>query len=197
MLFRSLELSDQLFELWSNFKQIKFNFSIDAVDEKNNYIRYPSNWDIIQQNLHKLDNTPDNVVVNIACAVQILNIMYLPELALWKINQNFKKINILPYGGGIIGLHLVCLPSYLNIKVLPIELKDLASERLREFIETMENTDFCKNTYGKDRWQGIINYMYSDDWSHKLPSTINYLETCDAIRNTDFRIIFPELAGLC
>lgn len=191
-----LELSNKLFELWSNFKQVKFNFSIDAFGSMNDYIRYPSRWGDVQQNLKLLDESPANIVVNMACAVQLLNILYLPELAQWKIDQKFKKINILPYGGGIIGLHLVYLPSYLNIKVLPKELKDLAAEKILNFINSIEDNDFITNSYGKERWNGIINYMYSEDWSHKLPITVNYLETCDKMRNTDFRVIFPELSIL-
>ena len=58
-----VELPDKLFELWSHFKKVKFNFSIDGVGDKNDYIRYPSNWNDIVTNLHRLDNTPNNVIV--------------------------------------------------------------------------------------------------------------------------------------
>ena len=72
-----LEISDHLLELWNQFKQVKFNFSVDAVGEKNYYIRYPSAWDSVVKNLHKLDNTPDHIIVNIACAVQLLNVLLI------------------------------------------------------------------------------------------------------------------------
>jgi MoaA/NifB/PqqE/SkfB family radical SAM enzyme len=68
---------------------------------------YPSEWDIIVKNLHRLDNTPDNIQVSIATAIQILNIKHLPEFAKWKIQQKFKKINLqnvmegMEAGGGI------------------------------------------------------------------------------------------------
>jgi MoaA/NifB/PqqE/SkfB family radical SAM enzyme len=114
------EIPDHLLELWSHFKQVKFNFSIDAYGDKNDYIRYPSKWDTIVQNLHKLDNTPDNIIVNVACAVQLLNVKYLDELVDWKVSQNFKKVNTKEYGAGLIGLHLVYLPSYLNVRVLSL-----------------------------------------------------------------------------
>jgi hypothetical protein len=42
----------------------------------------------------------------------------------WKESMNFKKINLPPYGAGLIGTHLVYLPSYLNVRVLPKHLKD-------------------------------------------------------------------------
>ena len=178
-----LELPEKLLELWSHFKEVRFNFSIDAVGDKNHYIRYPSDWNTIVQNLHILDNTPDNIIVNIACAVQLLNIMYLPELAKWKLSQNFKKVHIHPKTNGDIGTHLVYFPSYLNIRVLPVELKELAAKNIRGFTDN-------------PRWLGFIDYMMQEDWSSKLPSTIEYLETCDTSRGTNFRRVFPELSKL-
>jgi hypothetical protein len=192
-----VELPSKLFSLWNHFKSVKFNFSIDAAGLKNDYIRYPSDWNSIVQNLHILDTTADNVTVNIASAVQLLNVCYLTELAEWKIEKKFNKINLVPHGGGIIGTHLVYFPSYLNIRVLPKTLKELAKTRINNFIKSQsENHDFVNHTFGKQRWEGIINYMMAEDWSHKLPSTIEYLEQCDNIRGTNFRSVFPDLKDL-
>jgi MoaA/NifB/PqqE/SkfB family radical SAM enzyme len=192
-----LELPDRLFTLWNNFKQVKFNFSIDAVGEKNDYIRYPSKWNQVVENLYKLDSTPDNIVVNIACAVQLLNVLYVPELIQWKFSQKFKKINLPPYGAGLIGTHLVYLPSYLNVRVLPTSIKSLVSTTVNNFINSQQkNKEFIENPYGLNRWLGLVQYMNKEDWSHKIPDLVNYLEVCDETRGTNFRTIFPELACL-
>lgn len=191
-----LELPDRLFDLWKHFKLVKFNFSIDAYKNKNDYIRYPSKWRDVVSNLHKLDQTGDNVIINMACAVQLLNVLYLDELAEWKISQRFKKINLVPFGGGLIGLHLVYLPSYLNIKVLPQSLKELAKNRIETFLNTYRDTEFVNSPSGKQRWEGIVKYMMSEDWSSKLPSTIEYLTVSDQTRNTDFRNTFRDLMHL-
>jgi MoaA/NifB/PqqE/SkfB family radical SAM enzyme len=189
-----LELPDKLFSLWENFKQVKFNFSIDAVGDKNDYIRYPSKWSQVVENLHRLDNTPDNVVVNIACAVQLLNVLYIPELVEWKLSQNFKKVNLPPYGAGLVGTHLVYLPSYLNVRVLPKHLKLKVEEAVSRFCNTQTlNTEFITSPYGLKRWQGLVQYMNQEDWTHKIPALLDYLETTDKTRGTDFRKVFPEL----
>jgi MoaA/NifB/PqqE/SkfB family radical SAM enzyme len=192
-----VELPEKLFELWNHFKQVKFNFSIDAVGNRNDYIRYPSKWRDIVNNVQRLDDTPDNVVVNIACAVQLLNIMSLADLVHWKDSMNFKKINLPPYGAGLIGTHLVYLPSYLNVRVLPMHLKKEIEKRIIYFCARNQYGDeFVNNPYGKQRWLGLIQYMMAEDWSSKLPSTIEYLESCDQQRGTDFRKIFPELSTM-
>ena len=190
-----LELPDKLFELWQHFKEVRFNFSIDAYGQRNNYIRYPSQWEDVAKNLKRLDeNTRDNTVINIACAVQLLNAGYIDELAEWKMDQGFSKINPSMFGGGIIGTHLVYLPSYLNVRVLPKEAKDWAKEKIEKFIDRQKfNLEFNQHPYGAQRWRGLIKYMEQEDWSNKLPALQEYLKVTDDRRETDFRKTFPEL----
>ena len=187
-----LELPDRLFELWNHFKQVKFNFSIDAVGDKNYYIRYPNKWETVVENLHRLDDTPDHIIVNMACAVQLLNVLYLPELVEWKQQQNFKKINK-ENGAGMIGLHLVYLPSYLNVRVLPKHLKDSVTEKLTLFINNITDERFLEDPMGKQRWQGLVKYLNQEDWSNKIPTLLDYLNVCDDTRGLNFKETFPEL----
>ena len=190
------DISQRLLDMWEYFKEVKFNFSIDSVGEKNDYIRHPSNWDSIVSNMHLLDNTSDHVTVNLACAVQLLNVHSLADLAQWKLDQNFKKINRAPYGGGIIGLHLVYLPSYLNVRVLPQDLKDQAADTINNFTNRINTHEFINSAYGKMRWLGLVDYMNSEDWSHKLPAAVQYLEICDKTRELNFRNTFKELRNI-
>ncbi len=191
-----LELSEKIFELWNHFKEVRFNISIDSVAERNEYIRYPSKWNDMLNSLQRLDDTPDNIIVNIACAVQLLNITTMHELAHWKLSQNYKKIHMSEGSGGVTGMHLVCYPSYLNMRVLPKEFKDVAVKNLTQFLDSYNNTQFDNDIYGRKRWLGMINYIQSEDWSHKLPQAIEYLEVTDKTRGTNFRETFTELRNL-
>lgn len=190
-----LELPDKLFTLWNHFKEVRFNFSIDAYDKRNDYIRYPSKWKDVESNLKRLDlNTNNNTVINIACAVQLLNIPYIDELAEWKMDQGFNKVNPAPFGGGVIGTHLVYLPSYLNVKVLPKPAKEWVKTKLENFIDKQKfNLDFNNNPFGRNRWHGLIKYMMEDDWSHKLPSLREYLDVSDKRRGTNYKETFKEI----
>ena len=190
-----LELPDKLFELWQHFKEVRFNFSIDAYGQRNNYIRYPSQWEDVAKNLKRLDeNTRDNTVINIACAVQLLNAGYIDELAEWKMDQGFSKINPSMFGGGIIGTHLVYLPSYLNVRVLPQKAKLWVKDKLETFIDRQKfNLEFNQHPYGAQRWNGLIKYMMQEDWSTKLPALREYLTVTDERRGTDYTKTFKEL----
>ena len=86
-----LLVDEEIIELWKKFKLVKVGFSIDAVDTKNYYIRYPSDWATIEKNLHRLDNTPANIQVSIATAIQILNIKIYQILLVGKSIKDLKK----------------------------------------------------------------------------------------------------------
>jgi glutamate-1-semialdehyde 2,1-aminomutase len=75
-----VEWREDLFELWKHFKLVRFHYSVDDIFERNEYIRYPSKWARTEEVMHILDTqTSDNVEVTIACAVQALNIFYIPD----------------------------------------------------------------------------------------------------------------------
>jgi pyruvate-formate lyase-activating enzyme len=203
-----LLVDDEIIDLWKQFKKVKVGFSIDAVGDRNYYIRYPSDWNTIEKNLHKLDNTPDNIQVSIATAIQILNIKHLADFAKWKITQNFKKINLenvtggIQAGGGIVNMHLLYIPTFLSIRCLPAEDK---AEVRRSFAELAnwlyenyrQDEDFWKkNPYGWKRWQAVLDFMDAEDHSSQLLAFKEYIERLDKLRGTSFKEIFPELAHL-
>ena len=190
------EITEDLLDLWKHFKHVKFNFSLDGIGEKNHYIRYPSDWSVIEKNLKLLDDTEDNITVNLACTVQALNLLHLTDIAEWKVSQNFKKINALPYGAGLIGMHLLYLPSYLNVRILPLDLKLEAKEKIEKFCRDRNDEIFQSDPYGQQRWLGIINYTLSEDWTDKLPQTLEYLSALDKNRKINFRDVFKELSNL-
>jgi MoaA/NifB/PqqE/SkfB family radical SAM enzyme len=203
-----LLIDEEIIEIWKQFKLVKVGFSIDAVDQRNYYIRFPSEWNTIVKNLHRLDNTPDNIQVSIATAIQILNIKHLPEFAKWKIQQKFKKINLqnvmegMEAGGGIINMHLLYIPTWLSIKVLPLKDKDDVRKAFGEFATWLhenyrQDEDYWKNNpYGWKRWQAVLDFMDSEDHTDQLPAFKEYIEKLDDLRKTNFQEIFPELAHL-
>jgi sulfatase maturation enzyme AslB (radical SAM superfamily) len=203
-----LLVDDEIIELWKKFKKVKVGFSIDAVGDRNWYIRYPSDWNTIERNLHILDNTPDNIHVSIATAIQVLNIKHLADFARWKIEQNFKKINFgnvtggIQAGGGIFNMHLLYIPTFLSIRCLPESDK---AEVRRSFAELAnwlhenyrQDEDFWKhNPYGWKRWQAVLDFMDAEDHTDLLPAFKEYIERLDTLRKTNFAEVFPEIKHL-
>ena len=202
-----LMLDDAMIDIWKQFKIVKVGVSLDATEDRNYYIRYPSDWNTIVQNLHKLDNTPDNIQVTIALAAQILNIKHIPDFIKWKVTSNFKKINKqinasgYMQGGGLIGVHLLWIPTWLSMRALPLEDKKEVREKFEELKTWLEanykeDESLDKNPWGWKRWEGILDWMDEVDDSHLLPDFKEYIQTMDKQRGTNFKQIFPELAHL-
>lgn len=203
-----LLLDNETLELWNSFKNVKFAVSIDDIEDRNHYIRYPTDWDVLVKNLHILDNTPSNVHVSIATAIQVLNIKTLPELAKWKINQKFKKINLenvyedVEAGGGIVNMHLLYIPTFLSLRILPEKDKQEVHEIFQEFKSWLwdnyrQDDNFWKdNPYGWKRWQAVLDFMDAVDQTHELPAFKEYVERMDTLRGTNFKKTFPLLSHL-
>jgi MoaA/NifB/PqqE/SkfB family radical SAM enzyme len=203
-----LLVDDEIIELWKKFKKVKVGFSIDAVGDRNYYIRYPSDWVTIERNLHKLDNTPDNIQVSIATAIQILNVKHLADFAKWKITQNFKKVNLentvggIQAGGGIVNMHLLYIPTFLSIRLLPQSDKAEVRRSFGELANWLhdnyrQDEDFWKlNPYGWKRWQAVLDFMDAEDHEDQLPAFKEYIQRMELLRGTDFKTTFPELAHL-
>jgi len=208
-----VEWRDDLFDLWKEFKLVRFHYSVDDIEERNEYIRYPSTWERTEEVFHILDNeTSDNVEVTVACAVQALNIYYIPDFIKWKLTQGFKKINMWPFGAGGINYHFVYHPPHLNVKSLPAWFKDEVEAKYEEFIPWWEenwelgvpewhkgNVDYDKwrnAGYGIERLRGMVSFMKSEDWSQRMPEMKEYIELIDKTRGTDFGKTFPEMKDI-
>lgn len=196
-----IEMPEKLFELWQNFKRVRFHFSIDSYGEMNDYIRFPSKWSHIENQFRRLDETTENVEVTVACAVQMLNMYYIPDFIKWKLDQNFKKINPWPLGAGLINFHFVYHPAHLNVKVFPPWMKKRIREKYEEFYLWVKKNhrsdkEFLESSYGLSRLKGMVRFMESEDWSNRMPQFVEYIQKMDAIRGTSFSRTFPEVADL-
>lgn len=208
-----VEWREDLFDLWKHFKLVRFHYSVDSILEMNEYIRYPSEWSRTAEVFHILDKqTTNNVEVTAACSVQALNVYYLPDFIKWKLEQNFKKINMWPFGAGGINYHFVYHPPHLNVKVLPAWFKEECERKYKEFYPWWEaNWEKCIPSwhkgkvdydtwrtadYGIKRLEGIIQFMKSEDWSVRLPEMREFLDLCDTQRNLNWKEIFPEMSDV-
>lgn len=202
-----LLVDNELIELWSKFRKVKFAVSVDASFERDDYIRFPGKFAEVERTLHMLDNTPDNIHVSMATAVQIFNIKHIPDFIKWKVNSNFKKMNVglingVTMGGGLVNAHLVHIPTFLNITILPEADKQDVRERFAELKTwlwdnyTQEDEFWIHNPKGWRQWEGLLKHMDSKDNSHLLSGFKEYVNKLDAIRGLNAAQVFPELAHL-
>jgi len=200
-------VNEDIINVWSQFKQVRYAFSIDALMEKNNYIRYPTDWKDIERSLWLMDSAPDNVHCAIACAVQVFNIKHIIDFSKWKLSQGFKRINKFQIddfttGGGIINLHLLYIPTFLSARILPQEDKEEIRQQFADFKQwlwdnyTQHDKFWEINPYGWKRWESILKFIMAEDHSHLLSDFKEYVTHLDSIRNLDAKKVFPELSHI-
>ena len=164
----------KILKLWKHFKKIHLHVSIDAFGKLNDYIRYPSKWNQIENNLNKitsLNEKSSNIIFRIDCTVQMYNITLMTDLLLWIKKQNLDSyFNILDY------------PKFLNIRVLPDKLKQKTKSKLLSF-----QKDFPV--------QKIIDYMEKESWTACLGDFFRYTDFFDKSRNQNLNDFLPELSS--
>ena len=122
--------------------------------------------------------------------------------------NDFKKINFDTnaagqiMGGGLVGVHLLWIPTWLSLRVLPKkdkqEIRTLFDELERWLYNNFtQHPSFWKeNPYGWKRWKGILDWMDAEDHTNLLPDFKEYIVKMDSERKTNFKLVFPELAHL-
>ena len=138
----------------------------------------------------------------------MLNIKHIPEFIKWKVTSDFKKLNQgknvvgQTLGGGLMNFHLLWIPTWMNLRILPkedkVHVRELFEE-LKSWLQvnyTQDKEFWVVNPYGWKRWEGILDWMDSEDQSHILPDFKEFIIRMDVIRGTDFKKTFPEIAHL-
>jgi sulfatase maturation enzyme AslB (radical SAM superfamily) len=81
--------SQELMDLWSQYKLVQIDFSIDDIGSRFEYQRYPAKWDHVVDNLQWfIDHAPHNCMFNVNTTVSMLNYHNLDNLNAW-LQENF------------------------------------------------------------------------------------------------------------
>jgi sulfatase maturation enzyme AslB (radical SAM superfamily) len=83
--------SQELIDLWSQYKLVQIDFSIDDIGQRFEYQRYPAKWADIVENLQWfIDHAPHNCMFAVNTTVSILNQHNLNNLNQW-LQENFNE----------------------------------------------------------------------------------------------------------
>jgi hypothetical protein len=118
-------LPDELIDYWKKFKRVNVSGSIDEVGLRNYYIRYPTNWQDVENNVHKLLNLNlPNVTFGITQTVSIFNAHRLEQFAEY-VRSNWN-------GCGIYH-NYVQAPDYLRSNITELDLN-----KFKEYVAALD-----------------------------------------------------------
>ncbi|WP_420581529.1 twitch domain-containing radical SAM protein [Reichenbachiella sp.] len=180
-----LMLKDRsVLDLWKHFDRVTVSASIDQMGAEGEYLRKGLSWEKFVDNIRAIKTQTPFVKIEIAPTVSVLNVASIPALHQFFVNEQLIDIDS-------VYLNLLSRPDYFNIKVLPSSHKKTVSQSIQEHIEWLSARGTKKDLL--EEFQALIQFMYQEDWSGKLPKLKKQLETIDQLRGENFQQIFPEL----
>jgi hypothetical protein len=180
---------EEMTAYWKQFDMVHFFVSLDGIGDVANYVRYPSNWKEIEDNIRRFDSLGENTRTNFHFTTHALNIYRIPEVCDWAEKSDLRNRKYFSNIQEYVCTSLVHHPAYLNIRVLPVEYKQVISEKIDGYMR--------KQMAGQatDKLTGILIFMNSEDHSQRMPNLVEYTKVLDISRGTEFFETFPELAS--
>ncbi len=164
-------------ELLGHFRNVQLVFSIDAYGQLNDYIRYPSHWNVVEKNLQKLLQLPNPFWFVTSPVPMVYNILNWHELVeFWK---DYPQVHVNPCD--------LENPNYLKINNLPQELADSA---LRSLARSMRS---ASSELMMEKLKYMM-YELRDNPIQQYSQLKLYTYSQDLHRNMFLKDYVPELA---
>lgn len=177
---------DRLLDLWKRVKYVEVAASFDGVGEVIEYTRYPSKWEVVEENMikyMKLSNKID-VRIGMRSSMMIYNILDLPNMVNWWVEHINKHTNTKFGENSWFNPTHVAQPQFLNLQVLPEKAKEFVTERL---------WDKGINNKVTQNFNHMCNYMNSEDRSELLDKFKLFTKAIESTRKVSFENICPEI----
>jgi sulfatase maturation enzyme AslB (radical SAM superfamily) len=172
-------------DLWSHFKEINIQVSCDGMEEVYDYIRWPSKWSKMKENLNYFADLKrnHNIFTSVACTMQNLTLLQA---------DRFEKFIKEEYDLGIYYIP-VDNPTEFSLKTVPIEVlqkvyDNTPTERIKNIIQShIDNynesesisayNDMLKVVKWQDNYrnQHLHDFFPTiDEWFKDNPARANY-----------------------
>ena len=164
-------IDEKHYKTIEKFKLVKLLISIDGINDRFEYLRWPANWNQVVDNILNLkEKLPSNVMFFVQECTSCLNLFYFDEVSNW-VKQNF---NTNREGDPIDHSTQLAQNTYLNVNNITQEYVDaIKGTRLIEAISPnwQENPDrikfFIKETEKFDQLRG-------QDWKKTFPEVAEF-----------------------
>ena len=182
-------LPKSVLNLWKEFNGVKILASIDAIGDLNSYIRYPSKWDKIEENLKFIDKHHEEYNIQecmMSVTVQILNILHLDKI--YKYLSQFEFIVPIP---NLVNLHF---PTYFQTAILPTKLKMIAAIKLKHIKDKYQDNIPDHYQYLIENIPQVSNFLNhkNQDPGFEFEKFINFQKKFDSSKNLNITEILPE-----
>jgi len=156
---------------FKKFKDVDVEWSIEALRERDEWIRYPTKWDVALKNVRRLKSIMKNGIVQGSITPSLLGVLTIHHTVKWLYINKLISKNFTLY-------HTIRDPDILDPRHLPDEIKN-------NLIPIFERCNMDK----------IANQLRLSRDENKFQEAIKYFDELDKSRGTNWRKIFPELSN--
>jgi organic radical activating enzyme len=153
---------------WKHFKKLMLRVSIDDFGEQNDYIRFPSKWYKLDENIKRIEELLPNTQIEISITWQVLN-----AFTFLKLLDHFKKYHI--------NIRILSSPRMLDCKQLSKQSK-------------LDLINIYENSVHRSKIQHLINYLkMTMEYEGNIYECADFLERLDVLRKTSWQNTFKDL----
>jgi sulfatase maturation enzyme AslB (radical SAM superfamily) len=189
-------LNQTTIKLWTQFKDVRLGVSIDGDRVMNEYIRFPSNFIKISENIKFVDQTADNIRFWFALTISPYNFSFWPRLISWIQESNFKKID---FGSAKVPIkhHFVFTPKWLNIRNLNSNFKDALKSNLRDCYQ-QESKKWSPQVHilSEKILNDCLLYLKGNSEKDFTEDFVSKTKKLDTLRKQDINTIAADLGQL-
>jgi organic radical activating enzyme len=164
--------NDTWWELWRHFREIDMQLSIDGIQSRYEYIRFPASWDNTESNVLKYVQTQiPNFRLSVGHTVSAYNIFYLDEFFSWCSQIGLPR----PWLGRVHD------PKHMRPGVWPNRQQIIDHLLTSKYLDVQDwarligNTDdsaefeeFCKKLHQHDQYRGLNFATTFPEMAHAL-----------------------------
>jgi hypothetical protein len=141
------QFPDKFIEIWKNFNKVRIQLSIDDLGERNEYIRFPSDWNIIYDSFQKILKYKNEFDLEVCQTISSLNVMNI---------DNFKKFTL--DNDIMVSHNFVHYPSHLQVNLIPDEYKKKLLDNIQYL--RIDEVERLKIELFKPRDEEDVNKFY-------------------------------------
>ena len=173
-------------EWFSEAGSVNIMISLDALEDRNRYIRYPSDWETIMKHLSEysqLSSENSKISYFVAPTPQLLNVDQLTDIALFFQDRGHPLV----FNPDVVS------PKILDYKYFPLEYKKIVVSKLQKRLILV------KNQKTKEGIERIIEVLKKDEDHDEIKQNclnfVKYNDFMDKFRKTNsWRDLIPDLA---
>lgn len=184
-------------DIWKKFEDVHLSLSIDGTGDLFELVRHNGKWDKTKENLLKIKEADIDFWIH--PTISLLNIFRIDEM-----HKDFFDLGLIPikkkkyeeydfdpnhYFTSRFHINPVFWPTYYALETLPLDLKQLATDKITKYGKQLEK----EHGVPFSGWKSLLDIMNKNEGKPELfERFIKITKNLDKIRNQNFLNINPE-----